>query len=92
MAWPGHSSGLDSQCGSSGAIMLEVRRSVEGSAEFRKGVDAPFRWSKEESYRQSMKSGIPCSIVIPTGMKSLFLAVFVYDMKGDKVGSKRARV
>ncbi len=47
---------------------------------------------REESYRQYTKSGIPCSIVIPTERKSLFLAVFVYDMKGDKVGSKRARV
>ena len=52
-------------------------------------VDLRFR---EDGYRQYMKSGIPCSIVIPTDRKSLFLAVFVYDMKGDKVGSKRARV
>jgi len=52
-------------------------------------VDLRFR---EDGYRQHMKPGIPCSIVIPTGMKSLFLAVFVYDMKGDKVGGRRARV
>jgi len=47
---------------------------------------------RQELYQEYLKTETPCSIAIPSGLKSLFLAVIVYDMEGDKVGSKRIRV
>jgi VWFA-related protein len=47
---------------------------------------------QDANYQEYMKSGIPCSIQIPTNSKDLFIKVVVYDMQGDRVGSKQARV
>jgi len=46
----------------------------------------------DANYQEYMKSGIPCSILIPTNSKDLFLKAVVYDMQGDRVGSRQARV
>ncbi|MGA2261365.1 MAG: VWA domain-containing protein, partial [Acidobacteriota bacterium] len=47
---------------------------------------------QEASYQEYLKSGIPCSILIPTNAKDLFIKAVVYDMVGDKVGSRHMRV
>jgi hypothetical protein len=47
---------------------------------------------EEVSYREYMKSGLPCSMQIPTNLKDLYVKAVVYDMQGDKVGSKWVRV
>jgi hypothetical protein len=47
---------------------------------------------RQDRYREYLKTEIPCSLAIPSDLKSLLLAVIVYDMEGDKVGSKRIRI
>jgi VWFA-related protein len=47
---------------------------------------------QEAAYREYMRSGLPCSIQIPTNLKDLYIKAVVYDMQGDKVGSKWVRV
>lgn len=44
------------------------------------------------TYQEYMKSGIPFSIAIPDRAGDMYLTVVVYDMEGDKVGSRRIRV
>ena len=44
------------------------------------------------TYEEYMKSGIPFSIAIPARAGDMYLTVVVYDMQGDKVGSRRVRV
>ena len=38
------------------------------------------------------KAGIPCSLEIPVDVKNLMIKAVVYDMQGDRVGSKHTRV
>lgn len=47
---------------------------------------------QEASYQEYLRSGIPCSILISTNAKDLSIKAVVYDMVGDKVGSKHMRV
>jgi VWFA-related protein len=47
---------------------------------------------QDADYREYMKSGIAYSIQIPTNSKDLFIKAIVYDMQGDRVGSRQARV
>jgi hypothetical protein len=44
------------------------------------------------AYQEYMKSGIPLSIAIPASAGDMYLTAVVYDMQGDKVGSRRIRV
>ena len=47
---------------------------------------------QEAAYREYLKSGIPCSIMIPAKSSSMYLTVVVYDVQGDRVGSRRVQV
>ena len=44
------------------------------------------------TYKEYTKSGIPVSIAIPAQAGDMYLTAVVYDMAGDKVGSRRLRV
>jgi len=46
---------------------------------------------QEDTYRQYVESGIPCSIFVPLIQPNQWLKVIVYDPGGDKVGSKLIR-
>jgi len=45
-----------------------------------------------QTYKEYMKSGIPVSVAIPAQAGDMYLTAVVYDMAGDKVGSRRLRV
>ncbi len=46
----------------------------------------------EAKYKEYLKSGILCSVQIPIAVKDVAIKVVVYDVLGDKVGSRRTRV
>jgi VWFA-related protein len=54
-----------------------------------KTVDLKLR---EASYKEYLKSGILCSVQIPVTVKDVAIKAVVYDVLGDKVGSRRMRV
>lgn len=45
----------------------------------------------EASYREYLKSGIPCSVQIPAAVRDLAIKAVVYDIQGDRVGSRHIR-
>jgi VWFA-related protein len=47
---------------------------------------------QEATYQGYLKSGIPFSIEIPAVLKDMIIKVVVYDMQGDRIGSRHIRV
>jgi len=47
---------------------------------------------QEPVYRDFLKSGIPFSVTIPARTSAMYVTIVVYEMVGDRVGSRRVSV